>query len=140
MNTPRTLLLDRHRPTDARLDAIRIEVVRALGEQPDKTMPHEVIETGFLATCWQELFVSCRRSWMGLGVAWAVVLLFAAAGGFRHGGGPTVAEATPPMLQAMEAQRRLRDELLGMVVIQKAQVARPNHGPRSEFIREERYV
>ena len=140
MKTPRELLLDQHRQTNARLDAIRNEVVRAMGEQPDKVTPRQVIDIGFLATCWQELFVSCRRSWTGLGVAWALVVLIAAAGGFNHGGGPAGAEATPPMRQAMEAQRQLRNELLGVAVIQEARARRPDPGPRSEYIREERYV
>jgi len=140
MKTPRELLLDRHRQTNARLDAIRNEVVRAMGEQPDKVTPRQAIDIGFLATCWQELFVSCRRSWTGLGVAWALLVLIAATGGFNHGEGMIMAEAAQPMHQAMEAQRQLRDELLGIAVIQEARPPRPDSGPRSEHLREERSV
>jgi hypothetical protein len=140
MKTPRELLLDQHRQAEARLDAIRGEVVHAMGARPDAEMPRAKAGIGLLASCWQELFVHCRRYWIGLGAAWAVVLVFVAAGAFSHKDGRVMASASGATLEAMQAQQQLRNELLGVAVIEPARVTRPDPGPRSDVIRAERYV
>lgn len=142
MKTPREILLNQHRDADGRLDAIRQEVVRGMSRRSHEEIQREAADLGILATCWQEMFVSCRRYWAGLGVAWALVLFFFTAGAFstRHGGDATPANTDESLVHAVHAQLERRNELLGLVVREEASVVSPNPGPQSAVLSEERYV
>lgn len=136
MKTPRDLLLDQHRHMEDRLDAIRVRTVRAMTRPAKREETPEEAGIGFLAVCWQELFQACRRYWMGLGVAWCVIVAFALVGRMDGAGMTTVATAsTEPVLEAAREQWELRNEMLGVAVIEEARVTRhePVLGPRSEM-------
>lgn len=101
MRTPREVLLRRHQDADARLDEIRN---RVLAEELRNRVAVPVDNGGTMWSggaqlalkLWNELFWSCRRAWLVLGVAWVVIFAVNmtgpddstnrwAAGG--HGGG-----------------------------------------------------
>lgn len=136
MKTPRDLLLQRHRGAESALDEVRAEALRVMTRENrrESRAAARPVHT-FFGTLWQELFVVCRRYWMGLGVAWCVIVLLAVAGrteGSSHGMTATV--ASEPFIQAMREQARLRDELLGVTVSQEPHAIVPNPvlGPRSQ--------
>jgi hypothetical protein len=139
MKTPRTLLLDQHRHMLARLNAVRAETVHAVTAPPETVAAPAPTSPGLLASCWQELFVRCRQYWLGLGVAWAVVLLFAAANA-PGGSGARVASASPAQVQAAAAQWGLRNELLGGVTPIPPDSDADRARPRSDRWRQERYA
>lgn len=139
MKTPGELLLNRHREHEPKLDAIRREVVKGLGRE----VSADPAEPGALTVLWQELFVACRWWWRGLAAAWCVILLAVVLGGAGEQAGQATQMATAePMIEAMQERLRLRDELLGLAVVEEAKVAKaePATGPRSDLSREERYV
>ena len=72
MKTPREILLERHRDMDARLDALRKEVVAE-----HAVVQREAIgrRTSLAGKLWDELVVPCRRIWLGMGAAWLVILV-----------------------------------------------------------------
>lgn len=140
MKTPRELLVGQHRETEARLDTIRQEIVQAMAEPTNELTSRDAGDIGFLGTCWQELFVACRRYWMGLGAAWALVVIFIGAGALSDGNGRAMARTNGSTLDAMQAQLQLRNELLGVVAGEEARVSHRDAGPRSDVIREDRYV
>jgi hypothetical protein len=139
MRTPRQLLLEHHRHAQDRLDGVRAEVVAGLGRSPQQEAPPSSLGNGFLAACWEELFVCCRRYWAGLGTAWVALLLFAAVGAGGNGEPARTARASTPMLEAMKVQRQLRAELLGATA-DETPASSPGFGPRSEALREERFA
>ena len=130
MKTPKELLLQKHRDAESALDGIRERVVGDLARQ-GRGAAAEPSTSDWLGTLWQELFVSCRGYWMGLGTAWCGILLLIAlgAGGLLTGG----SGGTEPAVQALQEQLRLRDELLGDARMQEARSGRiePSTGPRS---------
>lgn len=136
MRTPRELLLHRHRGAEPALDEVRGEALRVLTSQSRR----EVGSTPpagerLLGTLWQELFVTCRRYWMGLGVAWCVIVILAAAGGMDGSSRVLAASvSSEPVIQAMREQERLRDELLGVPITEDTRTIHrsPALGPRSE--------
>jgi len=109
MKTPRRLLLNRHRQAEPALDAIREGVVRELSRQDERAAPEaRPTVANWLGIFWQELFVSCRRYWMGLGTAWCGILLIG-----LFGAGETFTRApSPAAVQAVQEQLLLRAELL----------------------------
>ena len=115
MKTPRELLLERHREAQPLLDAIRNEICAGLKDhRPSPAGNTTFALEGFLTMAWQELFVSCRRYWVGLGAAWCVIVLSIVVG--QSGGGRVqvvAAQRPEPVLQAMREQEQLRAELLG---------------------------
>jgi len=138
MKTPREVLLQRHREAEPALDDVRAEVLRTLtGQRRRDTRASAPGGERFLGTLWQELFVACRRYWMGLGAAWCVIVILAAAGAVDGSGNAVAASlSSEPMIQAMRERQRLRDELLGGVVTEEVRTVRrdPVVGPRSEAV------
>lgn len=136
MKTPRELLLDRHRNSGLALDRLRQTVMRGLREEDD-CVPEEqpVANVGFLGMFWQELFVACRRYWMGLGAVWCAIVLFAVAGNDdRTTPGFATVLRSEPIIQAIRDQQQLRDELLGVRFTQQVRIEEPDPvtRPRSE--------
>ncbi len=134
MKTPRELLLARHATVQPRLDALRREVVAGYVSTP--ATDNALAQAGFLARLWVELFWSCRRRWLGLAAAWAIVLAFNLAG--REASSPPLVSArqTRPGAElrlALGEQRRLLAELLGTSLlppVERRKSAVPT--PRSE--------
>jgi len=79
MKSPRELLLNKHRTVSPKLDVIRREVVAQLPRASARR-----VGDGWLAGCdllawllarlWTELFVPCRRIWLGLAAIWCLVI------------------------------------------------------------------
>ena len=136
MKKPRDLLLDRHRAAEPELDAIRMEVRQTLANHGANraTAPTPPRES-WISVLWQELFVSCRRYWAGLGVAWCAIVLLTLVGAWNGTTGRVIAAIpSEPVMEALLEQKQLRDELLGLVTVQETRTARreDNLGPRSE--------
>jgi hypothetical protein len=115
MKTPKELLLSRHRDSEPTLDAIREEVLRELASQRGKPASATAQPSGasWLMAAWQELFVSCRRYWMGLGTAWCGILLVGLLGaGETLTRGGMSDGSSPATMEAVQEQFQLRAELL----------------------------
>jgi hypothetical protein len=139
MKTPREILFNRHCEAETKLDEIRRNVVGELQTE----VPSVASEPDALTVLWQELFVACRWWWRGLGAAWCLILLAVLLGGADEQVGQATQMATAePMIEAMRERLRMRDELLGLAVVDEAKIAKaePATGPRSDLFREERYV
>lgn len=136
MKTPRELLLNRHREAEPALAEVRENVLRDLSTRNAREAVEVASANGsFFYTLWQELFVACRGYWMGLGLAWCVIVLFSITGRTNDSTHAVAAvEPSGPVLQAVREQQRLRDELLGIAVLQEARAVPrdPVLGPRSE--------
>ena len=114
MKTPRELLLQRHAPAEAKLDAVRAEVIASLGgvgSAPAPTSPARVKPRppalSWWLVAWRELFWSCRRAWLGVGAVWAVLFLVNLTVDDAPGASRTLALAPSP-----ETRRRLREQFL----------------------------
>ena len=140
MKTPRDLLLDQHRQQERRLDAIRSEVIRGMAAPVTHPISHALPGPGFLATCWQELFLQCRRYWLGLGAAWALALALTLWGSASDRTEQVIVRNSQLTLEAIHAQQRLRDELLGRVEPEQTHAVRPHPGPHSRALQTEQYV
>jgi len=112
MKTPKELLLSRHRDAEPALDAVREEALRELATKRRKPAAAIAQPAGasWLTTAWQELFVSCRRYWMGLGTAWCGILL---------------------VIEAVEEQLQMRAELLTGAPESELRPASAEPAPRS---------
>lgn len=137
MKTPKELLMSRHREAEPSLDIIRNEVLQSLKSQSIDAAQATSPQRGSVFTAlWQELFVSCRRYWMGLGTAWCAIVFFIAVSGQSGMEGRVMAVApSESLINAVREQQRLRAELLGVEIVQKVRAVRreDNLGPRSEM-------
>jgi hypothetical protein len=132
MKTPRDLLLDRHANIRSRLGALRHQVV---AEHVGAALAEPAARPGTLARLWTELFWSCRRPWLGLASAWALIAMFNLAPGPDAPLAAGRGSRTPPTAEtrhALAEQARLRAELLERPSRSPAP-ARPSRvpGPRS---------
>ena len=133
MKTPRELLLARHANAQPKLDALRQRVV---ADHTGAGITEAAARPGILAQLWMELFWSCRRAWLGLASAWALILILNLTAGPAATSATGWASRTPPTAEirlALAEQARLRTELLGPDQWQSAQAAKPL-GPRSQTV------
>lgn len=142
MKTPREVLLHEHRHVSDRLNTMRNEVVQSLvAPTQTATSAADELTAGFLAACWQELFVRCRRWWAGLGLAWCVVLMFVALDSPEPPQRSALSVATSePTIEALRERRQLQAELLGIASNHEHPDAEPSLGPRSDIRFEQRYA
>lgn len=74
MKTPREILLERHKNSNGKLDAIRQAAVKQLRGGAHESRRRHVEDAPALwrglRLCWQELVWPCRRVWLGLAAAW----------------------------------------------------------------------
>jgi len=80
MKTPRDILFERHRCTEAKLDAIRQEALGRITERDEerhvRTEGRSAVQRGPSAPGrWQDFLLSLRWHLAGLGAAWLAVLL-----------------------------------------------------------------
>jgi len=132
MRTPRELLLARHANAQPKLDALRRRVVAA---HAGAELTVAAARSDILAQVWMELFWSCRRAWLGLASAWALILILNLTTGPAATSATDLASRTPPPAEirlALAEQARLRAELLGTDQ-PSAQVRKPL-GPRSQAV------
>lgn len=133
MKTPKEILLKRHETAQAKLDAIRAQVVtQELASSDRKPARRAFFNPAFLATkLWQELIWPTRRIWTGLAAVWVGMLIFNYATAER---GMVIAESPPPapeVKMALREQRQMMAQLLGAGPVEPA--TRPHiPGPRSE--------
>jgi len=113
MRTPREILLERHRATTPKLDAIRREVV---WEGRRAAVPKfRVADTATLPMLiWRELFWPCRRIWAGLAATWILIFVFNFS---QRDPAELLARKSPPpspeMILTFRQQERLLAELIG---------------------------
>ena len=132
MNTPRDILLNRHQSAEPELDSLRQQVLQSELGQPDAERA-SLAGAGWLTELWRQLVLPCRATWAGLATAWMVILLLrlAAAEPARPSGKPMAGWTGEDQAQLQE-QRRLREELLGIVTVRPERpVVTP--GPHSEL-------
>jgi len=135
LKTPRELLLARHANAQPKLDALRQRVV---ADHAGVGLTDAAARPGILAQLWMELFWSCRRAWLGLASAWALILILNLTAGPAATSATDLASRTPPSAElrfALAEQARLRAELLGATQRPPAQARKPLvPGPRSEVV------
>ena len=129
MKTPRDFLLDRHQPVEAKLDALRRQVLRAELDGAPRSAP-----APWPVVWWQQLVRPCRGVWVGLAAAWVVIVaLQALSGGPAPAREVRHASAPPPEIMALlQEQRRLRVELLGPAPLEQAATPARSWPPRSD--------
>ena len=137
MKTPRDLLLARHANAQPKLDALRHRVVVDYADA-GADITEAAARPGILAQLWMELFWSCRRAWLGLVSAWALILILNLTARPAATTATDLASRTPPTTEirlALAEQARLRAELLGTDQRPPAQARKPLvPGPRSEAV------
>lgn len=137
MNTPRELLLSKHRSAEPKLDAIRREVVNQIASErlAQESPGLGALVKALLVKAWQELFLPCRRVWQGLAVAWCVIVGLQISS--SDGSPRTIAKgaklATPEMRQALrQQQEQLRAELGLTDPVEATRPRDPVVSPRSD--------
>ena len=137
MKTPRDILLNRHQTAAPKLDRLRREVidqeVRA-APVPEEDLPSIVQSPGdWLQVLWRHALRPWRPAWMGLAVAWLVILGLHLAG---NGASGTVSSPStrlaPTAVAELQEQLKLRAELLGTIPQDRVEPGAPRVGPRSE--------
>jgi hypothetical protein len=116
MKTPREILLEQHRSTTPKLDAIRREAVKVAADVNRRKQP--VRELTFAATLanairlsFLELVWPCRRIWAGLATAWVLIFIvnFSQRDNMSSVTGKTVRSGE--MIMSLQAQQRWMNEL-----------------------------
>ena len=114
MKTPREILFHRHQAAEAKLDALRRDVLRDLPGNQD-SRPND--SRSFLATCC-ELFRLPRWAWTGLAAAWLLIIgLNIAARDTTDrpaSSSSLTAKGSSDTLQALREQKQLFAELVGL--------------------------
>ena len=103
MKTPREILLERHQAIEPRLDALRREVL---------VNQWEPVTTHLLTRFWQELFWSCRRTWISLAVVWVALLLINLSQREPASSRGRQSPPSPMTMMAFRDQEALLQELL----------------------------
>lgn len=139
MKTPRELLLERHAPADAKLDAVRRNAIR-IATSPDlqgvpgrgRTLADAVFRA--LAVPWRELIWPARRTWAGFALAWLVIVMVNLRDADTRAVSQMKMRSSPgEMLMAWQQQQRRLDELVGP--LEPPEADRPKSAspqPRSE--------
>lgn len=112
MKTPREILLHRHRPVEARLDAVRNEVVtKHLRSDASEPVPSK--SAAMVALLWRELVWPCRHAWLALAAVWVLIVVLNAT---TTEGTPQIANRAPATvgqsLMALSQRNLLKEELI----------------------------
>jgi hypothetical protein len=161
MKTPREMLLAKHQAASPKLDEVRREAVNdcrrrreeSLNDSSSLHASHSAFDQSLLTSAptwkgwpslamkllvkaWQELFVPCRRVWLGLAVVWCVIVGLAA-----REDAPVIARGPAPkaedVLAALQEKREMLRAELGLARVEAEAVRPPDPviRPRSERAR-----
>jgi hypothetical protein len=135
MNTPREILLKRHRAIKPQLERLRHEVLREVTEGNRQSAPAAKLTlAAAIRLRWRELLWPCPQVWAGLAAVWLVILTVNLT--TRDPQARTIARAAPPSPEVRELlrqQERLYAELLGATPTRVAtQTKAPALSPRSQ--------
>lgn len=138
MKTPREILLEHHRPADAKLSQIRRDVIVQM-ETP-ATQRFDWLPLRALLTLWHELIWPARRIWAGLAAAWILIV----AVNMQVAGTSAVAsrQFTPPSPATLMALREQERQLIELTEAREPSEAdrpkpsppRPRSEARLEFL------
>ncbi|MGC3959293.1 MAG: hypothetical protein QM813_15530 [Verrucomicrobiota bacterium] len=117
MKTPREVLIHRHDAADAKLDALRHEVVAQLS--PTSIARHKPLPLHCVLTIWRELILPAHRIWTGLAATWVLLLIAnTQISGTPHATASAPTSAPMELWQKYQEEKRLLAELSGTVEIQ----------------------
>ncbi len=139
MKTPRDILLERHRTTETKLDAIRREVMAAqLNNQETKEQSQQSSFVSWFLCCsnkfWLELILPSRRIWAGLAAVWVLMIAVNVSLRDRSPGMAMKSAPGPAMILSFQQQERMLSELIGPNETPVAKPAAPlEPRPRSEW-------
>jgi hypothetical protein len=117
--TPREILLGRHREDESKLDAIRVDVVSTIARADGEAIDREAGATGrsiggVARLLWDQLFRPCRQVWGGLAGVWLAILILNAASYEESDMSRADAEISiEESMDGMRARRQLLAELSG---------------------------
>ena len=114
MNTPREILLERHRAAEPKLDAIRRAVfAEELNNQATK---EQSLAQNFVALFlrgsnlfWRELIFPSRRAWAGLAAIWILILVVNLSQSDSSPAGKIA--AAPAMMMSFQDQQKMLNEI-----------------------------
>jgi hypothetical protein len=142
MKTPREILMARHRPAEARLDAIRKSVVAAVhllrvsaGGAPSKPVPFDspssILHPLWLRLCgaltapWRELILPSRRFWTALSAVWILLLIVNVSQRDAVSSVTGKAVHAPAVMMNWQVQQRWMNELMADRAVPPPEVDRP---------------
>lgn len=134
MKTPREILLNRHRPAETKLDAVRKSALDAAFPSAARNVETRApFPRRLVWVLWRELIFPCRRVWAGLAAAWVVLLVL----NLPHDGrnSQVLAQITPPNREVQALLREQREMLTQFVEPSVPSPAVPSKTtvPRSEI-------
>ena len=136
MKTPRELLLERHRPMEAKLDDVSREALAAATSSGAETRNVATIpglpQSPILQVLWRELIQPFRPVWLGLAATWLVILaLNLDTAHPRQSAAAGSATPRPEVWAVLREQRQLLAQLLDLPEPPAPALPQPAR-PRSE--------
>lgn len=130
--TPRDVLLGRHRPAGPKLDAIRRAVVaREVCDRPAERRPQPWAGlAGVLGTPWRELILPNRRLWSGLAAVWVAILVINCSQHETLNSVTGKPARAPALALNWQAQQRWMSELLADRAVPAEAERAPSAAPR----------
>jgi hypothetical protein len=139
MKTPREILLDRHRSTGPKLDALRETALATAfsGAECDAKQPPEIrapFAIRVAQVLWRELFIPCRGIWAGLAAVWTVILVLNLPAGEKHT--QLAIFSSPPDKQVLAVLREQKEMLAQFIepMIPSPAIRPKTPGPRGELV------
>jgi hypothetical protein len=123
MKTPREVLFEKHRLVEPKLERMWARIAAR-----PVVAPYQLI-----AALWRELVWPCRRIWVGLACAWALIVALNLAS--SEPASPAASKAEPRSrdeMQALIEQRRLLAQLIESASAPSDEHESKPPGPRSE--------
>jgi hypothetical protein len=117
MKTPRDILLEQHRTTAPKLDAIRREVVKVAADvnrrkQPIRELTFAATLTNTVRLSFLELVWPCRRIWAGLAAVWILIFIANFSQRDNVSGVTGKSARSGEVIMSLQAKQRWMNELL----------------------------